>query len=478
MAGNPQGAVGSPTGRVTTPPAYFSQLNDIQTAYKNAQEQINHVLSNVPAAIQFIIDAGNKHPNRIDICKGAEAGGAPGTTANAFQNTAAPSSNPFGAPAAPATTVGGFGQPAALGQKPSPFGAPTSAFGQPAQPAASAFGQPAALGATSAFGRPPQTTSAFGQPAALGAKPSAFGAPAFGQPAQPASAPGAFGQPAQPASAPGAFGQPAQPASAPGAFGQTGFGQTATLGPKPSPFGAPPAGPGAFGAPSANNTQQAANPFGQPPQQAQTASPFGQPAPNVPPGNSPFGQPVSAPANPFGQPQQQPQQPANPFGQPVPNNQPAVNPFGQPITAPAPAPATAFGQPSTSAASASSAGPASGAQGPYGPNATRQHPDINSYSSRGPDKILRMFKGKPVAYEVPKGGTKPVPVIRNFDGSMTKIWMPDGAPKYTSDTEADPAKYEDPNVQQQWRVFMETGRFAGGLMPEVPPKREFCAWDF
>jgi nucleoporin NUP42 len=89
-----------------------------------------------------------------------------------------------------------------------------------------------------------------------------------------------------------------------------------------------------------------------------------------------------------------------------------------------------------------------------------------------------MFKGKPVTYETPKGAAKPVPFMRNFDGSLVKIWMPGGAPDYTTESEAEPAKYEDPRVMQQWNAFVETGRFADGIMPEVPPKREFCTWDF
>jgi nucleoporin NUP42 len=89
-----------------------------------------------------------------------------------------------------------------------------------------------------------------------------------------------------------------------------------------------------------------------------------------------------------------------------------------------------------------------------------------------------MFKGKPVAYEEPRNGGKPVPVVRNFDGTSVRIWMPNGAPPYTTQTEAEPEKYQDPAVMQQWRAFVETGRFEGGVMPEVPPKREFCMWDF
>ncbi|KAL2193220.1 hypothetical protein P885DRAFT_45954 [Corynascus similis CBS 632.67] len=471
LAGNPQGA-----------------LNDIQNLYQNAQQQIQHTLSNIPAAIQFINDAAKTHPNRIDVCKAAGGGTAPGgafgNQANAFQQPR-PAASPFGVPSAQTASGGAFGQPAALGQKPNPFGAPPgpSAFGQPSQPATSAFGQPATLGGSTAFGRPAQTTSAFGQTSALGAKPNPFGAPALAQPGQ---------------------------AAAP-AFGQSGFGQPGALGQKPNPFGAPTGGGGAFSTPSQPTAVN--NPFGQPaqqPQQAQITSPFGQPANNQaantpfgqPPATNPFGQPATVAASPFGQPpqqqqQQQPQPAANPFGTPAtstaaPNpfgapaaNAAPANPFGQPATtspfstagttttAPAPNP---FGQPSTSAPTSTPA-PASGTT-PYGPNATRQHPDISTYAAFNPDKTLRMFKGKPVSYEEPKPGLKPVPVVRNFDGTTVRIWMPNGAPPYTTQTEAEPEKYQDPTVMQQWKAFVETGRFAGGVMPEVPPKREFCIWDF
>jgi nucleoporin NUP42 len=90
-----------------------------------------------------------------------------------------------------------------------------------------------------------------------------------------------------------------------------------------------------------------------------------------------------------------------------------------------------------------------------------------------------MFKGKPVTYQEPRDGIgKPIPVIKNFDGSVTRVWMPNGAPPYTTQTEAEPEKYQDPAVMEQWKVVVETGKFAGGVMPEVPPKREFCMWDF
>jgi nucleoporin NUP42 len=221
------------------------------------------------------------------------------------------------------------------------------------------------------------------------------------------------------------------------------------------------------------------NPFGQPAQpQAQNApSLFGQPA-TAQPANNPFGQPSTT--SPFGQPAPAA---AKPFGQP--QQAPATQPFGGPATTAAAPPAlNAFAQPapttttSTAPAAAPAAASARQAANPYGPGATRQHPDPSTYSTRDADGRLRTFKGRPVTYETPRNGGKPVPVLRNFDGSAVRIWMPNGPPPYTADSEAEPAQYEDEAVKEQWRYFVETGRFKDGVMPEVPPKREFCLWDF
>ncbi|KAL2125592.1 hypothetical protein VTJ04DRAFT_1957 [Mycothermus thermophilus] len=475
MAGNPQGA-----------------LADIQNLYQSAQQQIQHTLNNIPAAIQYVLDGEKKRPNRIDICRagssappsGPAAGAAAGPAAggglfgskpNAFQSPPQPQ-QPFGASPMQQPAAGGFGQPGVLGQKPNPFGSPAAAaspFGQPQQ-AKTPFGQPAGGG----FGQPGGST--FGQPSALG------GGTGFGKPAQAS----AFGQPSVLGAKPNPFGAPQQPT-----FGQPGFGQPSALGAKPNPFGSP-------AAPSPFAQQQAppSNPFGAPAQQAapspfaqaqaaQTASPFGQK-----PAASPFGGTPAAQPNPFGQPQppqQQQQQAQSPFGGGQPTAAPAAaNPFGQsstssPFAQPStsspfaqPSTTSAFGQPS-GATPTPATGQSGGSTGPYGPGATRQHPDISSYASFNPDKTLRMFKGKPVTYQEPRDGIgKPIPVIKNFDGSVTRVWMPNGAPPYTTQTEAEPEKYQDPAVMEQWKVFVETGKFAGGIMPEVPPKREFCMWDF
>ncbi|KAK8046900.1 hypothetical protein PG996_014964 [Apiospora saccharicola] len=494
---------------VTTSANPQQALQEVNTLYQQAEQQIGTTLSNIEQAMQFILESENRHPNRNDICAqnsqqggitdtfavGAnQAGGfgsAPPTTQNPF-STGQSQSNPFGggATSTPAATAGGFGQPSALGQKPNPFG--STAFGQPSQlgstgtsafgggSGGSAFGQPSQLGgaSTSAFGQPSQLGgtggSAFGSPSPLGGT----GSSAFGQPSQLGSASGsAFGQPSQLGSTgPSAFGQPSQlgatggsafgAASALGAkpnpfgapsgtsgFAQaaqqptSAFGQAAILGPKPNPFGAPAASPFG-GSGQTQNAAPAANPFGQPAQQSSGA--FGQPA-----ATNPFGSTqtpadsamdTTAPAT-----SATTAAPANPFGQPVSNGfaSQAANPFGQPQAQPA-------------------AGAAPRGRSSEG---TKQHPPYESYASRVGVKLVR-FKGEPVMY---KDAT--TPGLRLPDGSFRKIWFPNGPPPYYRGTEPDdPASYTD-EVKKAYADMHANGRFLGA-MPDVPPLREECVWDF
>ncbi|KAM0426900.1 hypothetical protein ACHAPT_007798 [Fusarium lateritium] len=485
-------------------------LNQAQELWTNAQQQMQNALRNAKDAVQFMVGAENTHPNRQDICRegthGAPYGeflvgkrptsiinvltGQPDNN-NAFGS--ANTSSPFGGGASAGQSA--FGQPSALGAKPSPFGAPAfgqpsqpnaqgNAFGQPSQPGqgGSAFGQPSqpssAFGQpsqpTSAFGQTSQPTSAFGQTSTLGAKPSPFGAPAFGQPSQPS-------QPSQPNAQGNAFGQASQLGQKPNPFGAA-----ANANNNSSPFASAgnnnnaPAANNPFGAPSggfANN--QNASPFGNTNNQQANAgpSPFGQPSQ----GSSPFGQPQNPPAaapNAFATANQAPDQKANPFGQPSQqpsngfasqnNQQQAGNPFGQP-SKPNP-----FGQPSAPAggnpfSSAPPQAPSSG--GPYPPNSSKQHPPVESYTAKGMDGRLSMFRGKPVTYK------DNLPGIRDFDGTWRRIWFPDGPPGYSKDTELPPEQYDDKS-KAQWMAFAQKGEFEGGLMPELPPPRECTLWTF
>ncbi|KAH7246177.1 hypothetical protein BKA59DRAFT_477389 [Fusarium tricinctum] len=510
-------------------------LNEAQELYTNAQAQIQTALRDSKGAVNFIVDESQHPNRQDICREGTQGapfgeflvGKRPKST---IADTGS-QSNPFGSNNNTSSPFGGgapaggnsFGQPSTLGAKPSAFGAPSfgqpsqpaqggTAFGQPSQP--SAFGQPSQLGQTapafgqpsqpSAFGQPSQQPSAFGQPSALGAKPSAFGAPAFGQPSQPNAQGNVFGQPSQPNAQGNAFGQPSQLNAQGNAFGQTG-----QLGQKPNPFGAPsgtnnnsspfgaiastnsapaanpfgaPSGANPFGSNNSNQNNAGANPFGQPSQPAQQPaqgnSPFGQPSNTAAPAASnPFGAsnvaPTPAANNPFGQPSQpqsngfasqnNQQQTNNPFGQPSQPPQQA-NPFGQPSNAtPAAANPFAAGQPQQPAAASSGS--------PYPPNSSRQHPPVESYSSKGMDGRLSMFKGKSVIYKDGKPG------IQEFDGTWRRIWFPDGPPGYSADTELPPEKYDDKS-KAQWMAFAQTGNFEGGLMPELPPPRECTVWDF
>ena len=90
--------------------------------------------------------------------------------------------------------------------------------------------------------------------------------------------------------------------------------------------------------------------------------------------------------------------------------------------------------------------------------------------------MLRMFKGKNVFQEIGKDG-KPHPVVQNFNGLKTRIWFPAGPPAYDKDTELDDAAYS-PETKAAYEQFVRNGSFAGGVMPVVPPKREWCLFDF
>ncbi|KAI1407989.1 hypothetical protein F5Y13DRAFT_115825 [Hypoxylon sp. FL1857] len=433
--------------------------SEVRGLIQQAEQQNQTALNNLDGAMQFILSAENKHPNRIDICKqsnpqgttsgvfardavaGPQAGSSNPLASNSF--SAAPQANPFGGNAP------SFGQPSALGQKPNPFGS---------TPSAPAFGQPSALGVSK---------PAFGQPSQMGA-----GAPAFGQPSSLGQKPNPFGSSAS--SGPTGFGQ-AQ-AQAPAPAPQSAFGQPSALGQRPNPFGA-------------STTSSAPNPFSA---AAATSapSPFSQPA-----ATNPFSQATTTPST--------DQQMDTLAPKPA-----ASNPFAQPSTSPFGGPNNAFGaqQPSGFGAAASSpfaraqpqpqqqsqlqAPPAPATKNnPYGPNSTKQHPPPETYIKKAPNGMIVSFNGQPVFYKwkvndkyqdsMPQDATPrepPVPGVRNADGSWRKIFFPDGPPGYNKDTEPDPSLY-NATIKAAYANMTATGRFEGD-MPEVPPMREDCVWNF
>lgn len=462
-----------------------------------AVEKISAAYSDPDAAINWIMSALNKQPNRLNLVAnnmdGQFAVGKRPVGFGATSDFSMPptNANPFGQPSALAQNANpfksgtaGFGQPSALGQAPNAFDQPaamgsSSGFGQTSAlgQKPSAFGAPSTLGTQNAFAQ----GTGFGQASSLGPKPNPFGAPsAFAQTNQTAQGT-AFGQPSQPTPG-GPFGQPSQLGATPSAFNNA----TASSAPSASPFNAfaknnnssSSINPFAAAATSSTsnvfgqNAQQSSSPFAQPQQAPTTEVSMGSATPttNTFPatGNpsttaGPFGQPQQAPTNTFGQPAT-----ANPFGQTQQPAQQKPNPF-------APAAGIAS-QPASSTIGIES----SSTKGPYGPNASRQHPAVASYAVKDPATgQLRSFKNRQVVYKEIDG--KPTPVMQNMDGSFTKIWFPDGAPQYYPDTEPD-REYTDAE-KTIWQGFQQTGQFqlaatGGGGMPLAPPMRECVQWDF
>ncbi|KAI1103678.1 hypothetical protein F4804DRAFT_217450 [Jackrogersella minutella] len=433
--------------------------SEVRALFQQAEQQNQTALSNIDGAIQFMLAAENKHPNRIDICNqnnsaaGIFARDPNGGPHSGFSNPLV--SNAFSEPSKQTPFGGGggggpsFGQPSALGQKPNPFGSAQTT---------STFGQPTAMGAAKpVFGQSTQmggAAPAFGQPSALGQKPNPFG-----------SAPSAHSVSSAP-SAPSAFGQATQ----------NPFGQPAASGQQPNPFSKPaqPSAPNPFGQP----TPSTSSPFSQP----ITANPFAQ-TPSTPVNDQPMdtSAPSPAPGNPFKQAS------TTPFG--VPTN----NAFGaQQSGGFGAATSNIFAQPQTQTQPQQAPKPHPLAPlptgNPYAPNSTKQHPAPESYISVAANG-RKTFNGQLVHYKwlvdgkyqdqmpLDMGQTSPlVAGVRNSDGSWRKIFFPNGPPGYNKDTEPDPSMYTA-SIKAAYANMTAIGRFDGD-MPEVPPMREDCIWNF
>ena len=309
------------------------------------------------------------------------------------------------------------------------------AFGQPSS--ISGFGKPSSLAPQQSAFMQQQSVSAFGQPAQLGRPTNNFGqsttqASSFGQPSKPLPA---FGQPTTAAPA---FGQTSAPLSA---FGQpsapSAFNQNSSLGQQAAP---------AFGTPSVLGSSQqstsafshAGNPFSQPSTTSQPTA-FGGPGTGT--GNAPGQQPTKSKANVFGQPGLAA---TNPFAKPAGglSNQPGIASSTEHQTKP-------FDQPT---------GPQPGGQ--------PQQAHAKFVNGR-----LTTWKGKPVDY------VDDVPCIKSPDGGYEKILFPQGPPPLTKSAELPDEDYDE-GTKESYRFMRTKGVFKDGVMPNLPPKRIWCRWDF
>ena len=315
------------------------------------------------------------------------------------------------------------------------------------------------------FGQPSLGTAAFGQPSA----PSTFGrpsAPTFGQPSAPASAP-TFGQPSAPASGP-TFGQPAfgPSTSASGASsGQPAFGQKTVLGRPATSFGQPASTFGQLSAPSKFGQHQGSSFAAQP-----SANPFQKSS--ALPQQPAFGQPSStAQAGAFGRPSALGS--PNPFApNPVPNP-PGANPQNTAAPRNPFAPATSSpmaNPPQTSGNPTAQANPAQSTGGFGLPSATQPRPQAPNVGAQTTGKI-RTWKGRPVTYNEDDEA-----FFRASDGISQRIWFPNGAPAFPNSGYVPDDAYDD-DIRERYESLMRTGTFKDGLMPLLPPKREWCNWD-
>ncbi|KAM3422150.1 hypothetical protein BST61_g2520 [Cercospora zeina] len=485
--------------------AYLAQANGTRPQFEAQYAQleqlmsskIQNILTNTEDAKRYAAD--ESQPNRNDsVIKPA-----PGTWPWRMGQGTNTTSGGFGANSS--TAPGGFGS----ASRPSgAFGAsPRPAFGAAPQPAFGAASQPA-FGATSqpAFGAPSAPTGgAFGAPSALGAKPSPFGASAsaapstgFGAPSAMGARPNPFG--AQPSS--GGFGAPSALGAKPNPFGgaqqpATGaFGAPSTLGPKPSPFGgAQQPSSGGFGAPS---------------QPAFGSTGFGSAAAR--PGVSPFA-PASAQSSNLG-PFASASQSGGGFGSLSATTQTNSTPFGSQHPA-----ASTNNSPFGSTQQAQTSGVGFGAPSAFGANrpspfaaSTQQQANLvrpNPFAARPTEvpgtatfgannlapgtqtiNLPPTWKGKRVVVN-PKNDTAGYEVVdptKPDQRGIERIWFPTGPPeiseKLNAMTQAPASVYEDPSIGPKLKDVYEWAAQAGTfardgviIMPEIPPKREWCTFE-
>ncbi|KAF2864240.1 hypothetical protein K470DRAFT_254563 [Piedraia hortae CBS 480.64] len=285
------------------------------------------------------------------------------------------------------------------------------------------------------------------------------------------------------------------------------FGRTNNSFGKPSPLGNQPA----FGIPSpAAASSPSQNPFTAQ-LQAQRANSPQAPAANQSPNHNPFGAGAQVGTRTGPNPFAVNTVAASLFTQPKPQlavataqarNIPMAQPSPMNLTTPSPSTAVFPNKPSfnkpaflSPAGGINLSAPAtptlSGAPAAPGRLTPALAPNLAataSYTTRDANGKLLTWKGHRVEWEsdsVP--GAIIVPRIEKAyiqnpqTGKQERIWHPNGPPttghKYA---EAAPETYDGPIgslLKSAYEYARETGWFKDGVMPEIPPKREWVAWD-
>ena len=306
--------------------------------------------------------------------------------------------------------------------------------------------------AASSFGQPLNNTSAFRHPPA----PSTFGQPSistFGQPSAPTSS---FSQKSAQSLGPPSFGQ-ASTLGRP----QTSFGQS-------TPAVGQPTAPGPFG-----NSQAP------PPSHFQSANPFQT---SIPPSQQPLS---------FGRPSAQPQ--TGLFAQPSASNTGdsfTRTPSAQTLTVqdtaarqnsftPALASGAAMRTQNARASPTAFSTTVSAQQNEGFGQASGSHASRRTVSGRlvASAQVQKDGQGKLVKWN---GATVSYidgdPCHRGTDGNWQKIWFPDGAPNFVNSGGLSDDAYDD-EMKENYEYLKDNGIFKGGIIPLLPPKREWCNWN-
>ena len=83
---------------------------------------------------------------------------------------------------------------------------------------------------------------------------------------------------------------------------------------------------------------------------------------------------------------------------------------------------------------------------------------------------LTSWRGNRISYVEDK------PCFKRADGNWERVWFPE-APKLDLNEDIPYTMYTEA-LEEKYRHMQQHGSFPGGLIPEMPPKKEWCHWNF
>lgn len=84
---------------------------------------------------------------------------------------------------------------------------------------------------------------------------------------------------------------------------------------------------------------------------------------------------------------------------------------------------------------------------------------------------LVTWNGKAVSY------INDEPCFKGKNNNWEKIWFPDGPPVFNKAVELPDEDY-DQATKESYKFLGTQGVFKDGIIPSLPPRREWCSWDF